>query len=96
MIMAQELLVHADGINLLGININIIKKTFKLYQMLVRRMVYKKMKNLITRLQVKIMINISNKTSENVAKFRYLRTTVTNQNYSHKQIKSTLNSENSC
>jgi hypothetical protein len=33
---------------------------------------------------------------ENVAKFRYFRTTVTGQNYVHEEINSRLNSENAC
>jgi hypothetical protein len=33
---------------------------------------------------------------ENVAQFKYLETTVTNQNSVHEEIKSTLNSRNAC
>jgi hypothetical protein len=41
-------------------------------------------------------IKIANRPSEDVAKFRYLRTTLTDQNYMHEEIKSRLNSGNTC
>jgi hypothetical protein len=41
-------------------------------------------------------IKTVNKSFETVAKFRYLESTVTNQNYSHDEIKCRLNSGNAC
>jgi hypothetical protein len=41
-------------------------------------------------------IRIANESFENVVEFKYLRTTLTNQNDIHDEIKSRLNSENVC
>jgi ribosomal protein S2 len=44
----------------------------------------------------KYSIKIANRSFEDVAKFRYLGTTLTDQNYMHKEIKSRINSGNAC
>jgi hypothetical protein len=41
-------------------------------------------------------IRVTNESSENVAKFRYLWKELTNQNDIHDEIRSRLNSENAC
>jgi hypothetical protein len=41
-------------------------------------------------------IRIANESFESVATFRYLGTTLTNQNYIYDEMKSRLNSENAC
>jgi hypothetical protein len=44
----------------------------------------------------KLSIKIANRSSEDVAEFRYLGTTLTDQNCMHEEIKSRLNSGNAC
>jgi uncharacterized protein (UPF0548 family) len=41
-------------------------------------------------------IKIANRSFEDVIKFKYLRTTLTKQNWMHEEIKSRLNSGNAC
>jgi hypothetical protein len=41
-------------------------------------------------------IKMANRSSEDVAKFKYLGTTLTDQNFMHKEIRSRLNSGNAC
>jgi hypothetical protein len=44
----------------------------------------------------KLSIKIANRPFEDVEKFKYLGTTLTDQNYMHEEIKSRLNSGNAC
>jgi hypothetical protein len=44
----------------------------------------------------KYSIKIANRSFEDVAKFKYLGSTLSDQNYMHKEIKSRLNSGNAC
>jgi hypothetical protein len=48
------------------------------------------------KIEQKHSIKIVNRSFEDVAKFKYLRTTLTDQNCMHKEIKSRLNSGNAC
>jgi hypothetical protein len=41
-------------------------------------------------------LKAANKSSENMAKFKYLEAIITNQSCIHEKIKSTLNSRNTC
>jgi hypothetical protein len=48
------------------------------------------------KVEQKRSIKIVNRSFEDVAKFRYLGTTLTDQNHMHEEIKSRLNSGNAC
>jgi hypothetical protein len=93
---AHQLLVYTDYVNLLGENINIVKKNTALLdaskevgpEVNAERTKYMFMSRHQTTEQ-SLYINVANKSFENVAKFRYLESPLTNLNCIH-EIKSRL------
>jgi hypothetical protein len=98
-------LIYADDVNLQGDNINIIKKNNEALVDASKEVVLQvNTKSLSTYTFMSHhhttghnhLINITNKSFENVVKFKCLGMTVTNQNYTHVEIKNRLNSGNAC
>jgi hypothetical protein len=100
----HHLLAYANDVNLLGDNIDTIKKNtgtlidasreFGL-EINIEKTKYK----LISRYQNVCQnrdIKIANRTFENVSQFRYMGTTVINKNFFQDEIKRRLNSGNAC
>jgi hypothetical protein len=98
----HQLLVHADDVNLLGDSVNTKKENSeKLLQagrnigleISAEKTTYMIMSRYPNSGQNQ-NIRIANESVEKVAKFKYLGTTLTNQNDIHDEIKSILNSGN--
>jgi hypothetical protein len=100
----HQLLAYADDVNLLGDNIDTINKNTQTLidaskDVGLEVNVEKTKYMLVTRDQnagQNREIKIGNRSFENVLQFRYLGTTVTNQNLIQEEIKRRLNSGNAC
>jgi hypothetical protein len=99
-----QMLVYADDVNLLGDNVDTIKKNtetlidaikgvgLEVNAEKTKYMLLSRHQNAGQNHDIKIV----NRCFENVAQLKYLRTTVTNQNFIQEEIKRRLNSGNVC
>jgi hypothetical protein len=97
-------LAYTDVVNIVGENIDTIKKNMEALLDAITEVGLEvnpeKTKYMLMSRSQKIgqkyNIKVGNRSFKNVAKFKYIRTTLTDQNRMHEEIKSRLNSGNAC
>jgi hypothetical protein len=100
----HQLLAYADHVNIVGENTDTTKKNTEALLDISKEVGLEvnpeKTKYILMSHSQKIgkkhSIKTANRSFEDVAKFKYLGTTLTDQNCIHKEIKSSLNSGNAC